>query len=486
MARERIPLPPLIAVIVSGALWFASTGVNHVWPLAWLAPLPLLVVLPDLRAGRAALAALAASAIGALNLVLAYPGLPPVVLGLAVLLVAVPFTLVASVWRAIARRASPAVAVIAYPALIASAEYFISSVSPHGSFGSLAYSQADVPPVLQLASVTGLWGISFTMSLVPAALAVAWRGRGEPGAVRIGLALAALPVAATLVFGAVRLAAPLPSRQVWVGLAASDTSARHFAAQDSAEALPVVRAFAARAAALADRGAQFIVLPEKFVGVTPAYADSARAIFAAVARQRHVTIVAGFNAIGGSKLRNVAVVFGSDGGVALEYDKVHFIPGLEDGYRRGGVVGLVPGADVPTGVAICKDLDFVPLGRAYARAGVGLLLVPAWDFVNDGWLHSRMAVVRGVEGGYAVARSATKGLLTVSDARGRILAERASGDAPTVLLTAVVPVGPGGTLYSRTGDWFAWLCIAAALACVAAALGGRAAKHAPSAGPPTG
>ena len=49
-------------------------------------------------------------------------------------------------------------------------------------------------------------------------------------------------------------------------------------------------------------------------------------------------------------------------------------------------------------VAICKDLDYPPLGRAYARAEVGLLLVPAWDFQNDGWLHSRMAVMRGVEG----------------------------------------------------------------------------------------
>jgi apolipoprotein N-acyltransferase len=97
-----------------------------------------------------------------------------------------------------------------------------------------------------------------------------------------------------------------------------------------------------------------------------------------------------------------------------------------------------------------------------------LLLVPAWDFVNDGWLHSRMAVLRGVEGGYAVARGATHGLLTVSDARGRILAERSSSDSPDVLLAAIVPVGPGGTFYSHTGDWFAWSCIGAVVACIAA------------------
>jgi hypothetical protein len=48
------------------------------------------------------------------------------------------------------------------------------------------------------------------------------------------------------------------------------------------------------------------------------------------------------------------------------------------------------------------------------------------------------------------------GLLTVSDARGRILAERSSSDSAGVLLAQTAPVGPGGTFYGRTGDWFAW------------------------------
>jgi apolipoprotein N-acyltransferase len=102
-----------------------------------------------------------------------------------------------------------------------------------------------------------------------------------------------------------------------------------------------------------------------------------------------------------------------------------------------------------------------------AQAGVGLLLVPAWDFSKDGWLHSRMAVLRGVEGGYTVARAASRGRLTVSDPYGRILAERTSDSGPEVLLSAVAPIGPAHTFYSRAGDWFAWLCLLFSLACVA-------------------
>jgi apolipoprotein N-acyltransferase len=102
-----------------------------------------------------------------------------------------------------------------------------------------------------------------------------------------------------------------------------------------------------------------------------------------------------------------------------------------------------------------------------------MLLAPAWDFIDDRWLHSRMALLRGVEGGYAIARSATDGLLTVSDAHGRIVAERASSESADVLLTASVPLRAGGTFYSQTADWFAWLCTATVAGCVTAAIGGR-------------
>jgi apolipoprotein N-acyltransferase len=68
-----------------------------------------------------------------------------------------------------------------------------------------------------------------------------------------------------------------------------------------------------------------------------------------------------------------------------------------------------------------------------------------------------MAVMRGIEGGFSVVRSVQQGLATVTDHFGRVLASESSSAGPEVLLTADVSPGPGHTLYSRTGDWFAWL-----------------------------
>jgi apolipoprotein N-acyltransferase len=117
--------------------------------------------------------------------------------------------------------------------------------------------------------------------------------------------------------------------------------------------------------------------------------------------------------------------------------------------------------------AFAVALDLVAqLGRAYSRLGVDAMLVPAYDFDRDAWSHASMAVLRGVEGGFSVVRSARHGLLTVSDRYGRIVDHKASADA------MAAPLGPGeATLYTRFGYWFGWLCVAfAALAALSLAI----------------
>src|SRR5436309_2091225 len=86
------------------------------------------------------------------------------------------------------------------------------------------------------------------------------------------------------------------------------------------------------------------------------------------------------------------------------------------------------------------------------------MVVPAWDFHADGWLHSRMAVMRGVESGFGMVRSAREGLMTISDSRGRVLVEKAS-DAGFAELMGVAMVEHESTLYVRWGDWIAWSCL---------------------------
>ena len=113
------------------------------------------------------------------------------------------------------------------------------------------------------------------------------------------------------------------------------------------------------------------------------------------------------------------------------------------------------------GVQICKDMDFPNLSRTYGKLGTQLMLVPAWDFEIDDWLHGRMAVMRGVESGFAIARSAKQGFMTLSDSRGRILSEKHSGTTADAMLIGSIKLSTDSTIYSQLGDWFAWLNLAA-------------------------
>ena len=65
-------------------------------------------------------------------------------------------------------------AALVFPTFEVAFYYTLSLESPHGTWGSPAYSQVDFLPLLQTASWIGMCGVMFIMSLLPSGLAVAW------------------------------------------------------------------------------------------------------------------------------------------------------------------------------------------------------------------------------------------------------------------------------------------------------------------------
>jgi apolipoprotein N-acyltransferase len=208
----------------------------------------------------------------------------------------------------------------------------------------------------------------------------------------------------------------------------------------------------------ADR-AELIVLPEKLVSVTAADENAVLDVFRKAAMEARMTVIAGLSRIENKPQHNVALIFSPSGHIIDEYQKHHLVPFAESSFARGETPKLFDGPGAQWGVAICKDLDFPAWSRAYAKRGVRFLAVPAWDFVRDARLHSRMAVVRGIENGFTIARSAQQGFVTFSDAYGRILAEQTSATQPDARIVRDIPAGPGPTVYTRYGDWFGWLSV---------------------------
>ena len=456
------------AVALSATAYYLSIGLGPFWPAVWIAPIPVLVVAARRRARTAALIAFAAYFAGSLNLLTFLARVMPLPIVIVMLALTSLVCVTAVLSARLAIQALPGgIAAFAFPATWTAGEFVLSLLSPHGTAFSLAYTQTDVLPLLQIASVTGLWGVTFLVTLAPSAAADAWV-RGSPA-----LVPAALIFACVFAFGFSRLRQDRSMVPIRVGLAATDEGIRAAVeTRDPVLAGRVAREYADRIAQLGARAARVIVLPEKFVGITQANSPAVLSILADAARSARATVVAGVNRIGDPP-HNVALVFRPDGGIETEYEKHHLLPGAETGYGIGATPGIFappaprvtspfPVADVVWGIQICKDLDFTEWSRRYAQQGARIVAVPAWDFVRDARLHSRMAVMRGVENGFALARAAQEGLLTLSDAYGRIVAETTSGQHPDALLVGDLAPGPGATLYTRWGDWFGWFAFCAA------------------------
>ncbi len=459
-------------VLTAAGAYFFGTGLHGFAPLVWIAPIPVLVLAFRSSAGRSASIAFLAYVLGGLNIApyLLRVAPPAAAIG-ALVAPALAYTLAVLAQRYAVLRWKQWGCVLAFPAAWTSYEFLLSLVSPDGTALSLAYSQARVLPLVQLAAVTGIWGISFLVTLLPAGMAAAWHWRRQR---HRALAAVGVPVGVALAafgYGWTRLAWSHPQSTLRVAAAATDETVGLFSASTREQALPVLWSYARRVDELARHGARVVVLPEKLVGVAPAYEEEALRVLHETSRRNGVAVIAGLNRVGRVPSRNTAFVFGPDGRLVVEYDKAFLVPGFEGGYGRGTSPGLFPLFDATAGVAICKDMNFSRWLRRYAAGGATIVFVPAWDFVVDGPLHAHMAVLRGVEGGFAVVRSAQEGLVTISDHLGRILAEGMSPESGDVLVAADVALGPGRTLYSLAGDWFGVTSVVITLIMLVAAAG---------------
>ena len=124
----------------------------------------------------------------------------------------------------------------------------------------------------------------------------------------------------------------------------------------------------------------------------------------------------------------------------------------------GATVSLPEGA---IGPLVCYESIFPNLARAQVANGARLLV----NITNDAWFgktsaayqHLSMAVLRAVENHVCLARAANTGISAFIDGAGRLLwtSEINVPEAHALELAWL----PGGSLYTRIGDVFAWACV---------------------------
>lgn len=463
------------ATLLSAGAYYASSGLHRIWWLVWLAPIPVLLVGPKLRGRQAFTVALLARALGALsfwNYVHHVVQLPLWLVLATILIPAAWFALAVVSFRGLLRKGNPWFATLAFPVTMVAAEYLFSL--SQGTFLSTGYTQLENLPVLQLAAISGIWGISFCVNLLPAGLAVLVYA---PAKLRLRMTLALVAFCGcVLSYGLMRLhSTPESSNSILVGLVETHAGKNMFP-PDAQTAMALMEDYASEVQPLAARGAQFVVFPEMSALIPDSASAKVDEVFQKAARDAHVQVLLGILHVTEHGAYNEARQYSASGAIETIYRKHHLVPTWESRSTPGTAISVLSQPAGKIGIEICRDMDYPELARRYGKEQVGLVLVPAWDQgidVDAAW-HGHLSIMRGVEDGFAMVRDAKHGLLTASDDRGRILAEESTrSDGALVAMLARVPVRHDSTLYQKWGDWFAWVDLAALVALIAFRLANR-------------
>ena len=350
-------------------------------------------------------------------------------------------------------------------------------------WGLLGTTQVDNIPLSRIASVTGVYGISFEIMLVNAAFAAAFIVEREK---RKRLVLATVIAALTLQAGRLVPAPANPADHSAVLVQAnvpilegSDWTKPYF--NQTLRDLTEI--------SLDTRGGlshpELIVWPENpapFYSTDPLFREAV----SNVAHQSKAWALVGSIGIRNAsatpdhptEIYNSASLVSPDGEWVSRYDKVHLVPfgeyvpfkqifsfagGLtkEVGdFSRGTSRAPLDAGGTKLGVFICYESIFPDDIRQFANNGAQVLV----NISNDGWYgdsgayaqHLKQSRMRAVENNRWLLLDTNTGLTAAIDPNGRIVASAPRKTRTT--LRAPYTLSNATTFYTRHGDWFAYLC----------------------------
>ena len=390
-------------------------------------------------------------------------------------------------------RRSTVWALCASPFLWVAGEWIRGHLFGGFPWGLLGYSQYLRLPVIQIAELGGVYGVSLVIVAVNAALAgclvLSWRSALG------GVALAGAVLGGTVGFGIWRLGAPLSSGEAKVAIMQpSIEQPLKFEPSHAEKTVEIYLSLTRRAGA---EHPDLIVWPETAVPTVLRRDGDLLRTLAAMSRAVSAPLLVGsIDADGATppKLYNSAFLL-TERGIVGRYDKIQLVPfgefvplsgliGFVRGWAEfiaelepGSRVSVFPGPPAPFAVVICYEGVFPELVREFVRGGARLIVNmtnDAWFGRTSGpWQHLAMYPFRAVEHRVSVVRAANTGVSAFIAPTGQIVRRVPLYERTT--LTERVPLRAGETVYSRFGDWLAYLALGVTGASLAARARQRAA-----------
>ena len=482
-----------LLAMMSGALLAAAFPKPELSFLAWFAFVPLLLAAGRKSPGKALKLGLAAGIVAYggilywINIVVTtYGKLPMAVSIIVFLLLAGYLAAYVGLFMYLVRKGEEKgmPTVILFPVLWVGLEYLRSFLLTGFPWASLGYSQYNFLPLVQIADITGVYGLSFLIALsnITAYLVIKRLVKKEPG-IHPGKAAVFFLVlfALALAYGYKALDRPENGTSMKVALIQGNIDQSIKWDPAFQEATVAIYERLTRLAGAS--GVDLVVWPESaapfYFQDEEKYASRIKKLAESLKAYMVVGSPAYDNDPGGVKFRNSAYLISPRGEVAGRSDKIHLVPfgeyvplakllpfvhklvvGVGD-FSPGDKVDPLPVGKGKIGILICFEGIFPELSRSYVQAGSRLLV----NITNDAWYgrssapyqHLSMTVFRAVENRVPLVRAANTGITAIIDDKGRITSSTPLFQE--AFLTGEVRLGSGDSLYSRYGDVFSKFCL---------------------------
>ena len=483
-----------ILAVVSGILLVFSHPSFNLFPLAWVGLVPLLIAVKSVSNAKSALRIGYISGLsffaGLLYwIVLLYPftNIFVTVLGYVALVAyaALYFAVFALVVHQLPRKSG--ISFIFPTALFWTGLEWIRSWLLTGfPWGSMGYSQWNNHAVIQISSITGVYGVSFVVVVFNAAMAYLiisssnWRRATKSVAFPIAI------VALTFVYGAFCLS-DSGNSVAHVKLALVPGNVSQAEKWKSEHAPKIFRRYISLTEKTNAANPDIIVWPETAIHpqILSGQAESYRQRLFEMLREHQTYLLAGAPVREADKKFYNSVFLLSPAGEKLgSYSKMHLVPFGEyvpfssalpnfiqfETFAPGKSINLLPLAsikDAKVGIAICFESVFPNLFRKFVAKGADIMGI----LTNDAWFvgttapaqHLSAAPFRAVENRISVFRCANGGISCIIDPFGRIVSPTITPTQPDGVIVEDVPLknhqNSKKTLYTRYGDWFPILCL---------------------------
>lgn len=456
---------PFLLAVLSGVLLALSLPPHDFSGPAWFALVPMLMASSKRRPLEAAGLGLVVGATCGLiharwsgGAALVFAWLPFLWFGMLCALVSVAF-------RGATEKVENPLRRVFYVACVGVAGEWLTTLTPLPI--NFAVTQHRVLDVIQIADVTGIWGVSFVLWFANAAIASAFILRKERAPRRsfvVPLAISSLLILLSVAYSRAALSRPQMTKTLRVA------AIQDFNAEEVQSIVPPERSSTRNAVSTretmtqdaATRGAKLVVWSENCLG-TDFDANSNKDATKLLARQLKIFLVAGYTDFRAEPQTNCAAIIAPDGEIVGVHRKIHLFLAERQTTQAGNEATSFSTAIGKIGMAICFDTCWTNILRDEVKSGAQIVAMPNFDppaprgVVH--FLHGAMLPFRAVENRVPIVRADPNGQSGTIDANGRVL------DALPMWKVGAsisdVRSGDGKpTFFAQSGDWLAWFCVA--------------------------